>query len=161
MSLFSGTPCWAWKMNNVADALSRNPFAKEIPIDGDADWEDKVFFVDLANDKSFKRDSQNTDPLSKRVKHAAQSNTVVKDIRYKRVRKQLRIESGILMKSGRWVIPPSLRKFVIEKMHILKQINLTILSERYSWGTRLLRECKIWYKLNKKNTRVFFWLFDC
>ena len=33
------------------------------------------------------------------------------------VQKQLRVEDGILTKSGRQVVPPSLRKFVTEQLH--------------------------------------------
>ena len=33
------------------------------------------------------------------------------------MQKQLRIENGLLMKSGRPVVPPSLRRYVTEQMH--------------------------------------------
>ena len=52
--------------------------------------------------------------------------------RLRHVEKQLRIEDGILTKSGRPVVPPTLRKFVMEQMHGDSHIGSEKLYERIS-----------------------------
>ena len=63
------------------------------------------------------RSEQEDDDIVKIIKAKVENNDEIKHGRYKRVQKQLRIENGILTKSGRPVIPPSLRTFILKKAH--------------------------------------------
>ena len=51
------------------------------------------------------------------VKHLISNGTEITTGRLKRVRKQLRVESDMLTKPGRPVLPPSLSEFVFAEIH--------------------------------------------
>ena len=57
--------------------------------------------------------------------------------KYKRVQLQLRLVGGLLTKSGRPVIPPSLRKLIVTKMHNVAHFGTDkvyqLLKDRYYW----------------------------
>ena len=109
------------KLNVVADALSRDETAKMTNLTEDEDWEDKIYVInELKNDEPFKQqliEEQDNDPVISGVKEMIRNDSKITNSRYYRIRNQLRIENQLLVKSGRWVIPPKLRKFVVEKIH--------------------------------------------
>ena len=65
-------------------------------------------------------------------------NTKSSDSRYSRVCNQLRIQDDLRTKSGRPIIPPPLRKFVVEKFHDSTHLGSEklyhLISERFYWS---------------------------
>ena len=57
--------------------------------------------------------------------------------RFKRIQTQLRVENGILAKSGRPVVPASLRKFIVTKIHNESHFGVDktygLLKSRFFW----------------------------
>ena len=122
--------------NVKADALSRNVDANvEQPT---SPLESKIYAI--VNDKNLGlqiREEQNADSVIKFAKQCVENEKKMDHGRLKRVQKQLRIENGILMKSGRYVVPFSLRTFILEKVHNVAHFGVdktyAILKERFYW----------------------------
>ena len=105
------------KENVKADALSRATGAStEQPA---SHYEDKIYSVAM-NKNNFKQqllEEQNRCPVIKAAIEKVIEGAQITSGRLKRVRNQLRIEDGILTKSGRPVVPPTLRKYVVSEYH--------------------------------------------
>ena len=105
------------KDNVKADLLSRNPVANS--DQPDSSFDDKIFATILDNASFVEQlqQEQDSDPMIHRAKTLIQNGDCIVEGRFKRVQNQLRIENGILTKSGRPIVPASLRKFIVNKMH--------------------------------------------
>ena len=103
--------------NVRADPLSRNKGASA--TQPSENFEEKIYSIFVNNDtfKEQLKTEQDNDPLIKIVKTCVREGTRVTQGRLKRVQKQLRIEEEILTKSGRPVVPASLRKYVVDTVH--------------------------------------------
>ena len=120
------------KLNVVPDALSRiiNP-AEHEPVD---DLDEKLYLV-LDDGKDFLQqlqEEQSKDAVIVDALAKIESGEKIDRGRLRHVQKQLRVQDGILMKSGRPVVPPSLRKYVTEKLHGDSHIGSEKLYERIS-----------------------------
>ena len=124
------------KSNTVADALSRNENAIENTSE---EFEDKIFTViDLNSDFSIQlKQEQYADLIISNALKQVEKGEKVMEGRLKRVNKQLRVENGLLTKSGRPVLPPSLRKYVVEKVHSIAHFGCDkiydVLKSRFYW----------------------------
>ena len=63
------------------------------------------------------REEQSNDAIISSAMQKISDDLVISEGQLKRVSKQLRIENGILKKSGRPIVPPSLRQYVFETFH--------------------------------------------
>ena len=134
---FSYTVKYVRGVDNVkADALSRiNRAGGCQPA---SPLEEKIYAI--ANDRNFLsqiKQEQDTDPIVGNVKRCIASGEKILQGRLKRVQKQLRIENDILTKSGRFVVPTSLRGFVLSKTHNIAHFGVdktySLLKERFYW----------------------------
>ena len=105
--------------NLKADSLLRlksNTKNTEIPESG---FEEKIYGI--ATNQFISRDQirneQEADVTIADAKRKIKHGEKIENGRLKRVQKQLRIEEGILTKSGRQVVPASMRKFVTQTYH--------------------------------------------
>ena len=125
------------KDNVQADMLSRNRLAN--PDQPDSSFEDKIFstIVDNAAFVEQLKQAQDTDPILHRAKSLIQNSDNIVEGRFKRIQNQLRIENEILTKSGRPIIPASLRKFVVTEMHKSAHFGTdktyALLQDRFFW----------------------------
>ena len=102
------------KRNAKADALSRNGNASPEPP---VDWMDDEIYSIVIDDSTFMHQvskEQDEDDNILAAKENVTKSLPVKG-QFKRVRNQLRIEKEILTKSGRPIIPRSMRSFVFEQ----------------------------------------------
>ena len=79
----------------------------------------RIYAVAMGN-KNFSvqtRSEQYSDPIVSMAKHLTSNSSEITTGCLKRVQKQLRVENDILTKSGRPVLPLSLRKFVVVEIH--------------------------------------------
>ena len=125
------------KTNIKADLLSRNKNASS--TQPNSLFDDKIYAA-FFSDISFKEqllEEQQSDPVINSVKHAVENKTRILQGRFKRIQNKLRIENGVLTKSGRPVIPASLRKFVIAEVHNTAHFGTdkcyAILKDRFFW----------------------------
>ena len=100
--------------------------------------ESKIYAV--VHDKNLGlqiREEQDADTVVKFAKQCIENGKMMDHGRLKRVQKQLRIENGILMKSGRYVVPFSLRTYILERVHNVAHFGVdktyAILKERFYW----------------------------
>ena len=102
--------------NVKADALSRNnnSHLKNRPEDR---WEDHIYFVESDRFHVQLQTEQDNDPVISNAKTLIRENKEIPNGRLRRVRRQLRIENGILTKSGRPIIPHSLQSYVTDEIH--------------------------------------------
>ena len=125
--------------NLKADSLSRllsNTRNTEIP---ESDFEEKIYFVNT--DRVIRtdqvRNEQDSDISIADVKQKIKHGENITTGRFKRVQKQLRIEDGILTRSGRHVIPASMRKFVTQTYHSIAHLSIDKLNpmirKRFYW----------------------------
>ena len=123
--------------NVKADALSRNTGADvsqpESPL------EEKIYSI-LTGERFQKQivEEQDADPVIGVVKRCVANNQRIAQGRLKRVQNQLRIDTdGILRKSGRTVVPASLRPFVLEEIHNTTHFGVektySLLQKRFYW----------------------------
>ena len=106
------------KCNIKADALSRNLNASE--IDPPDEFEEKIYVVSVMGNDNFKSqlmEEQRMDPVLFAAIDDIKKGKKISECRLKRVDKQLRVENGLLTKSGRPVVPPTLRKYIVDKIH--------------------------------------------
>ena len=126
------------KSNIIADSLSRNLNAAD--FESLDNWEEKIYAISTLSNANFKTqlsEEQQSDILiTLATKNIENGNPITKG-RLKRVSKQLRIENGLLTKSGRPVVPPSLRNVITKKMHDIAHYDCEKLyqqlRERFYW----------------------------
>ena len=101
------------KDNVKADALSRN-YTADLN-QPDSQFENKIYASFLQNDTFLSQlsNAQSEDPLIRTTKDLIENQSDIVKGRLKRVKKQLRIEQGLLTKSDRPIVPPSLRTSVV------------------------------------------------
>ena len=84
---------------------------------------------------------QSLDPLIKNSMHNIANNQPFNSGRLKRVQQQLRIENDILLKSGRPVLPSSLRKTIVAEYcdiaHFGTDKIYSLLRQRFYWPNLL------------------------
>ena len=101
-------------MNTAADTLSRSSSAsKSQPT---SYFEEKIYAL-TSNFTEQLIEEQGKDPVISNAIQCLQSNELITKGRLKRVQKNLRLEDHILKKSGRSVIPSTLRNFVVSNLH--------------------------------------------
>lgn len=121
--------------NVKADALSRNSNADS--HQPSSLLEEHIYHI--AHDVNFLdqlKEEQNNDPVISIVKRCVENGEIISKGRLKRVQKQLRIENEILTKSGRFVIPASLRVHVLNKVHVHHfgvEKTYSLLQDRFYW----------------------------
>ena len=97
--------------------MSRNRAASDQQLA--SPFEEKIYTLnDETNFNKQLFQEQNADPIiiSIAIDQVANNQRILAG-RLKRVQKQLRIENNVLTKSGRPVIPPSMRKFITCQIH--------------------------------------------
>ena len=124
------------KENIKADTLSRKSSPEE--IQPNSSFEDKVYqFVETKNFQIQLKEEQMKDPIISRVIQCIHDGKPIATGRLKRVQHQLRIEKGILTKSGRPVLPPSLRTMVVAEYHNAAHFGIdkmySLLKTRFYW----------------------------
>ena len=124
-------------LNNKADALSRQAGASQ--FQPPSTFEDRVYalFTDGIHFKSQLLDAQSTDLLlSDAVKHINQKIPISTG-RLKQVQSQLRLQDGVLTKSGRPVLPASLRSIVVQEYHNIVHLGIdktyNTIWDRFYW----------------------------
>ena len=124
--------------NNVkADALSRNTAACNIQPSSEFDGHIYATFVDNDHFIDQLKEEQSKDPCIRSAKDAVRTGTKIVGGRLKRVQRQLRVADGILTKSGRPILPLSLRKTIVSEYHNLGHFGTdkvyALLKERFYW----------------------------
>ena len=129
--------------NVKADPLSRNKGAG--PTQPASELEEKIYSVrqslsTLVAKKKFRdqlKNEQDIDPVISIVKRAVEGGEKISQGRLKRVQKQLRVEDGVLLKSGRPVVPASIRRVVLNEIHDSHHFGVDktydLLKERFYW----------------------------
>ena len=105
------------RANIKADALSRNKAAAT--CQPTSEFEDKIYSLFVDN-KSFRvqlKEEQAKDPLIADAMRSVQNGQPILRGKNKRVPPQLRFCDGVLTKSDRPIVPPSLRKLVVSAYH--------------------------------------------
>ena len=107
------------KQNTKADALSRAHTKNDDLTAFETIFDDKVYTIDIDGKPFLEQlvQEQNNDPVLGPSKRLIASGGTVTDGRLKSVSNQLRQENDVLTKSGRPVLPASLRRFVVSKCH--------------------------------------------
>jgi len=125
------------KDNVKADALYRN-YTADIN-QPDSQFENKIYASFLQNDNFLSQllNAQLEDPLIRTTKGLVENQSEIVKGRLKRVKTQLRIEQGLLTKSGRPIVPPSLRTFVVNEYHQTAHFGVdkiySLIRERFYW----------------------------
>ena len=125
------------KDNVKADFLSRNPAANfnQPP----STFEENVFATAIDNTAFVEqlRQEQDTDPVINKTKRLITHGENIVSGRFKRVQNQLRIVNNILTKSGRPVVPPSLKNFIVSEVHCAAHFGTEktylLLKDRFFW----------------------------
>lgn len=124
--------------NTRADALSRNEGSLENTTP--PDWlSEKLYSIDVRNDLFAEQltSEQDNDIVISFAKEEIAGGRQISKGQLKRISKQLRIENNILTKSGRPVVPPNMRKFVITEYHkdghFSSEKLLNIIKSRFYW----------------------------
>ena len=124
------------KLNVKADYLSRNCVPADVELPDS--WEEKIYAVmSEGNFMAQLRHEQQEDLIVAATIRNLENDEPVTMGRLKRVAKQLRVEDGILTKSGRPVVPPTLRNYVTTKIHDIAHFGChklyEQLKERFYW----------------------------
>ena len=104
------------KFNIKADALSRNKAASD--IQPPTEFEENIYAL-FGNKEGFRvqlKEEQSKDPLISDATKCVMNGEKISKGKLKRVQLQLRVCDGILTKSGRPIIPPSLRKLIVTEL---------------------------------------------
>ena len=123
--------------NVKADALSRNEGASA--DQPQSRFEDRIYAALDDRDRFLEQllQEQDLDPVIRSAKNCVLSGVKITEGRLKRVQSQLRVEDGILSKSGRPVIPAPLRRFVTSHLHETGHYGIdrtyALLVERFYW----------------------------
>ena len=107
------------KQHTKADALSRASTIGDDLTVFETIFDDKVYNIDTDGTSFFHQlvQEQNNDPAIGPAKRLIANESAVTEGRLKRVSNQLRIKDDVLTKSGRPVLPASLRRLVVSKFH--------------------------------------------
>ena len=144
--------------NTKADCLSRSGTTAKPPP---SRLEEHIFAISN-NFKEQIQSAQDNDSLIQRAKREIAEEGTITAGRLKRVCRQLRMEDGVLTKSGRPVVPGSMQKYVVEefhkvgdtKSHFGVEKTYELLRERFYWpnmfdsvrnfvaGCRTCQQCK-------------------
>ena len=123
--------------NVKADALSRNKAANASqPL---SQFEDRIYTVleDRSRFQEQLKTEQETDPIIHAAIESVSKGVKITAGRLKRVQSQLRVEDGLLTKSGRPVVPATLRKFITSHIHEISHWGVgktyALLKERFFW----------------------------
>ena len=125
----------AGKKNVKADALSRNRDANA--DQPESAFEDKIYAVDSVSFSDQLREEQaKDDVIAAAVKCILQDKPITSG-RLKRVQNQLRVEEGLLKKSGRPVVPAALRSYILSEIHNTGHFGVEktygLLQRRFFW----------------------------
>ena len=105
--------------NVKADALSRNRAASE--NQPPSKFDEYIYSTDNAIDNGTfldqLREEQSADDVVASATRCILDGKAITKGRLKRVQNQLRVENGVLKKSGRPVVPASLRHYVLSEIH--------------------------------------------
>ena len=123
------------KKNVKADALSRNRGAnKNQP---DSAFEEKIYSVDNVSFTNQLKEEQSKDDVISAATKCILGNKPITSGRLKRVQNQLRVENGVLQKSGRPVVPAALRNYVVSEIHNTGHFGVDktygLLQNRFFW----------------------------
>ena len=107
------------KLNVVPNALSRISPPNENEYEPEDLLDEKIYtmFTDGENFQHQLRQEQRSDPTILDAMEKTMNGTKIQNGRLRHVQRQLRVENDLLTKNGRTVVPPSLRKFVLEQLH--------------------------------------------
>ena len=137
---------YSYKVNYIpgvknvrADPLSRNKGAS--PTQPTENFEEKIYSISIsADNQTFKeqlKNEQDNDPVVSIAKTCVREGKRIPQGRLKRVQQQLRIEEDILTKSGRPVVPASLRKYVVSNVHNVAHFGVgkdyVTIKDRFYW----------------------------
>ena len=121
--------------NVKADALSRNRSAND--EQPPSQFDDKIYAVDRRDFVDELRDEQSKDDVIATAIRCINDNKPIEKGRLKRVQKQLRVENGLLKKSGRPVVPAALRHFVVAELHNTSHFGVektySLVQDRFFW----------------------------
>ena len=123
--------------NVKADALSRNSGASA--VQPSSRFEEKIYAVldDQHNFRQQLKTEQDADPVISSARDVIANGGRIAAGRLKRVQSQLRVVDGVLTKSGRPVVPASLRNFVTSHLHGVSHggpdKTYALLKERFFW----------------------------
>ena len=124
--------------NVKADALSRNGAASTSQPPGR--FEEKIYSV-LDDRERFREqvlNEQDADPVIRAARDNIANGVKITQGRLKRVQSQLRIEQGVLTKSGRPIVPAPLRKYVTSQFHDMghwgPDKTYALMKERFFWS---------------------------
>ena len=121
-----------------ADALSRNDAASH--HQPESEIEDKIYLLFSTNKKFSTQvlEEQSIDPLTQNALQHIRNNTKRPKGSLKRVQHHLCIENELLTKSGRPIVPPSLRKIVVHEYHDTAHFGTdkiyNLLKNRFYWS---------------------------
>ena len=125
------------KFNIKADALSRNKAASD--IQPPTEFEENIYAL-FGNKEGFRvqlKEEQSKDPLISDATICVLNGEKISKGKLKRVQLQLRVCDSILTKSGRPIIPPSLRKLIVTEYHNIAHFGTdkvySLLKDRYYW----------------------------
>ena len=127
------------KQNTKADALSRAHTKNDDLTAFETIFDDKVYTIDIDGKPFLEQlvQEQNNDPVIGPSKRLIASGGTVTEGRLKRVSNQLRQENDVLTKSGRPVLPASLRRFVVSKFHKIGHFGTeklhALIKDRFYW----------------------------
>ena len=123
--------------NVKADTLSRNVAANA--NQPESRFDDMIYSV-LEDQSRFREQllsEQEKDPVIRAAVECVTNGVKITEGRLKRVQSQLRIEDGLLTKSGRPVVPGPLRKFITSHIHDIGHWGVektyALLKERFFW----------------------------
>ena len=123
------------KFNVIAEALLRNQAASDTqPL---TEFEDNIYALFGSKDGFLVqlKEEQSKDPSISNATQCVMEETKVLTGQLKQVQLQLRICDGILTKSGRPIIPPSLRKLIVTEYHNVAHFGTnkvySLLKDRY------------------------------
>ena len=125
--------------NVKADFLSRNESSSS-SSQPPSQLEEKIYSVFEESENFYEqlKFEQNNDPVISKAKSDVMKGEKLLAGRLKRVQSQLRIENDLLTKSGRPVLPSSLRQLVTERLHggtahFGTDKTYALLKERFYW----------------------------
>ncbi len=125
------------KFNIKADALSRNKAASE--AQPPTEFEENIYAL-FGNKDGFRvqlKEEQSRDPSISDATKCVLNGEKISKGKLKRVQLQLRVCDGVLTKSGRPIIPPSLRKLIVTEYHNIAHFGTdkvySLLKDRYYW----------------------------
>ena len=128
--------CYIPGSKNVkADALSRNRAASE--FQPPSKFDENIYSVDNVTFLDQLREEQAKDDVIAAAARCISESKPISKGRLKRVQNQLRVENGVLKKSGRPVVPASLRNYVLSEIHNTGHFGVEktygLLKDRFYW----------------------------